>query len=69
MISPEKDITSLTRHPQWRNFVILLLGIEKAQVAALKTTVDPIANRHLIFLSSLKAELSMRSENKDLFNV
>ena len=69
MITPEKDITSLTRHPQWRNFVILLLGTEKAQVAALRTALDPVANQHLIFLSSFKAALRMRSENKDLFNV
>lgn len=69
MISPEKDITALTHHPQWRNFVTLLLGIEKAQIASLRSSIDSVSNQHFIFLSSFKAELRMRSENKDLFNV
>lgn len=69
MIAPEKDITALTHHPQWRNLAAFLNATEKTEVAVLRASVDETANRRLIFISRLKAELRMRSENKELFNV
>ena len=69
MISPEKDITSLTRHPQWRNFAAYLNAMENTDIAVLRHTMNELSNRNLIFISRLKAALRMRSENKDLFNV
>jgi len=69
MIPLEKDITSLTRHPQWRNFAAFMNSIEATEISFLRTNMNDVANRHLIFISRLKTELRMRSENKDLFNV
>jgi len=69
MISPEKDITSLTRHPQWPNFAAFMNAVEATEIKALRTSINDVSNRHLIFITRLKTELRMRSENKDLFNV
>ena len=69
MIPPEKDITSLTRHPQWRNLAAFINSVEATEIKALRTSIDAVSNRHLIFITRLKTELLMRSENKDLFNV
>lgn len=69
MIPPEIDITPLTRHPAWPALVRYFAAAEEAELSRLRSTVDDIANRRLIFLTRIKADLRNRSENKELWNV
>lgn len=69
MIPPEKDITPLTHHPAWPALARYFNGLEKAETDRLRAAVDEDANRRLIFLTRIRAELRNRSENKELWNV
>lgn len=68
-MNPETDFTSLTFHPDWSKFVAYVNSLEKSLVNSLRSTMDPVSNRQLMFLTQLKADLRNRVQNKDLWNV